>query len=105
MSVRSVAGASLAKTGMSVVVVLTQLTQVEDLVTQKAPNKRERVWRVSFSFAWKSQIKLNKLSIKQDSDAKSAYLLSYLRRVHANRTSNERTSHRRGQQAAAISKR
>lgn len=43
MSVRSVAGASLAKTGMSVVVVLTQLTQVEDLVTQKAPNKRERV--------------------------------------------------------------
>lgn len=43
MSVRSVAGVSLAKTGMSVVIVLTQLTQVDELVSKKAPNKRERV--------------------------------------------------------------
>lgn len=105
MSVRSVAGASFAKTRMSDVFVLTQLTQAADLLRQKVPNKREPVWRVSVSFVWKSQIVLNKLSIKQDSDAKSAYFLSYLRCVHANRASNERTSHRRGQQAAAISKR
>lgn len=43
MSVRSVVGAFLAMTELSVVFALTQLTEAADLLTQKVRNKRERV--------------------------------------------------------------
>lgn len=92
-------------TELSVVFALTQLTEAADLLTQKVRNKRERVWRVSVSFVWKSQIKVNELSIKQGSDPKSVYLFSYLRRANQTTTWTTGTSHRRWQQAVAISKR